>query len=325
VGKLLEYARIFRWQTAPATICLVLTGFLAAGGNPALAPLLGLYAWVLHGAIFGHNSLMDTAMGYDRRDPSKRHHPLVAGRVGLEEAHRVIHWLLGALALLGVALTLWASPDPAPALACLVGFAAFGHAYNDGLSKVDPLGSPLSISACFASLGAWAWFMGSGSLGALGWALVGYFFLTILFQISWSGFIKELGIRERSNLLLRLGARVENGVFQPGRARYYGWAVKLANLSLGAALLRLVFSWQGLVSLLFFGALAVCFLHQLTKPRPYVRERELMRMSLEEIATIYLPILIVVPPAPALVLEAFGICYFFAVNKALWSVPYPRV
>lgn len=278
----------------------------------------------MHIFSFGQNSLMDTAMGYDQHDPSKKFHPLVAGRIKLSQAHRVIHWGVGALTILGILITYLLSPAPFSALVCFLLFIISGTVYNCGLSKVSLLGF-LPISICFASLGAWSWLLSSPSLGVLGWVLVAYFFFTILFQISWSGHLKEFGIKERSNLLIKLGARLRWVNFVPGNSIYYGWGVKLTNLTLGGILLYLVFSWQGLISLLFFGTIALYFLHQLTKCRAYLRDRELLNMSLEEIATIYLPILIVVQLAPALILMVFGVVYFFSINKLLWAALHPRV
>lgn len=319
-----DWLQLCRAQTAPATIALVLVAFLAAGGDLTWAVPLGAFAWIVHLFSFGHNSLMDTAMGYDLRDPSKKPHPLVAGRIKLSDAHKIIHWGSALLAVLGIAITYLMSPAPFLALTCFLLFVVFGNAYNSGLSKVSLLGF-LPISICFAAIGAWGWLLASPSLGTLGWVLVAYFFFTILFQIGWSGFIKEMGVRERSNLLIKLGAKLRGGKFEPGPARYYGYGVKLINLSLGGVLLYLAFSWQGLVSLLFFGGIALYFLHQLTKYRKYIRDRELMNMSLEEVATIFLPLAIVAPLVPALALMAFGFAYFIGINKLLWAAPHPRV
>jgi len=329
-----DWFQLFRAQTAPATIALVLVAFLAAGGDLTWVVPLGTFAWLVHLFSFGHNSLMDTAMGYDLHDPSKKPHPLVEGRIKLSEAHKIIHWGSALLAVLGIAITYLISPAPFLALACFLLFIVFGNAYNSGLSKVSLLGF-LPISICFAAIGAWGWLLASPSLGTLGWVLVAYFFFTILFQIGWSGFIKEMGVRERSNLLIKLGARLGGFMvsekqggkvyFVPGNSIFYGYGVKLTNLALGGILLYLVFTPQGLISLFFFGSIALYFLHQLTKHRMYVRDRELLNMSLMEVATIFLPIAIVVPLIPALALMIFGVIYFFGMNKLLWAASHPRV
>lgn len=301
--------------------------------DPWMVAILFPLAWLTHAIGFGLNSYLDTAMGYDLRDPAKRTHPLVSKKVNLSSACKVLNWGACLTAIFGVLVTLHAE-NPTLALSAFLLYIVFGYSYDCGLSKESLWGFG-AISISFTALAAWAWFLGHGTIGTLGWVLISYVFFTILFQISWSGFIKEMGVRERSNLLIRLGARLggffvsekQGGSvhFDPGNAIYYGWTVKIINLFLGGVLLYLVFSWQGLVSLIFFGGIALYFLHQLTKRRVYVRNRELMNMSLMEVATIFLPLLIVVPLIPALVLMIFGFGYFLICNKILWAAPHPRV
>ena len=65
-----DYLQLFRAQTAPATILLILTPYLT---NATLFSLetatIFIFALLIHWVSFGHNSLMDTAMGYDLKDP----------------------------------------------------------------------------------------------------------------------------------------------------------------------------------------------------------------------------------------------------------------
>lgn len=289
--------------------------------------------WLLHFVGFGLNSYLDTAMKYDIHDPAKKTHPLVSRKVSLSSACRVLNWGACLTVLFAVIVTPHAQ-NPTFALAAFLIYIVFGYAYDCGLSKESLWGFG-AISISFAALATWAWFLSHGTIGSLGWVLVSYVFFTILFQISYSGHLKELGVRERSNLLIRLGATLggfmasekQGGCvyFAPGKSIYYGYIVKLTNLFLGGVLLYLVFSWQGLVSLIFFGSIALYFLHQLTKRRVYMRDRELLNMSLMEVATIFLPILIVAPFVPALALMVFGFVYFIGMNKLLWAAPHPRV
>lgn len=330
-----EFLQIGRVQTFPASLCLVMVALLAPSAvvDSWLAAAIFPLVWLLHFVGFGLNSYLDTAMRYDIRDPAKRTHPLVSRKVSLSSACRVLNW--GAcLAVLFAAIVTLRAQNPTLALVAFLIYTVFGYAYDCGLSKESLWGFG-AISISFAALAAWAWFLSHETIGTLGWVLISYVFFTILFQISWSGFIKEMGVRERSNLLIRLGASLgsffvsgkQGGriYFVPGNSIYYGWAVKIINLFLGGLLLYLVFSWQGLVSLLFFGSMALYFLHQLTKRREYVRDRELVNMSAMEIATIFLPISITVP-VPALALMIFGVAYFWVCNKVLWGVSsHPRV
>lgn len=332
----LNYLRIFRTQTYPASLCLVMVALLAPNSvfNLWLVAMLFPLVWLLHGIGFGLNSYLDTIAGFDRRDRSKKGHPLVSGKISMNQACRVLNWGACLTAVLGVLVALYAQ-NPTLALAAFLIYIVFGYSYDCGLSKVDPL-SFISISVSFTAFGAWAWFLSHPSIGLIGIILLAYIFTTIWFQVGFSGFVKEMGVRERSNLLIRLGARLGGFMvskkqggreyFVPGNSIYYGYGIKLTNLFLGGFLLYLVFSWQGLVSLLLFGSVALYFLHQLTKHRVYERDRELLNMSCMEISTIFMPILIVVPLVPSLVLMIFSVAYFWICNKALWGVAlHPRV
>jgi len=313
----------------PATLLLVLVPYLTNVPFLDLKTLiLALTLVLIHYFSFGHNSLMDYVMGYDQRDHSKSHFPLNRGVIRLTAAHNVIHWGLSLLTVWSAFLTVWISPNPFMAITCLLFWVAFGQAYNDGLSKESPLGF-LAISVCSTASGMWGWFLSHVSLDSLGAIFSGYVFLTILFQISYSGFLKELEVGERSNILTRMGARIEvlryHKIFRGGRARFYGWFIKVFNLILGWSLWYLRPSVAGLVTLVILSTIALIYLHKLTKPRTYERKKELMAMSIEEICTIYIPLFVLLSPLEALVLASVGIIYFFGINKWIWGVSHPAV
>jgi len=328
--KLKSWLRLFRAQTAPATILCILIPYAAGRSIWSFeVVILGILALFIHYFSFGHNSLMDTAMGYDKRDPSKKHHPLVLGVIKLHEAHSVIHWGLCILTAAAGILTLWISPNPAYAILCLLLWVAFGHGYNDGLSKESLFGF-LPISICCTAAAAWGWFLSHASIDVIGFLYLTYTFFTILFQISWSGHLKELEIRERSNILVKMGAKVDvtwrgEKVFIPGKSWIYAWLVKGINVFLGWLLMFLKFKLVTLVIWVILAAIIIIYLCRLTEQRKYVRSKELFNMSIMEIATIYLPIPILLPWLEASILMLTGILYFFIINKVLWDVPYPKV
>ncbi|GAH73303.1 unnamed protein product, partial [marine sediment metagenome] len=147
----------------------------------------------------------------------------------------------------------------------------------------------------------------------------------ILFQISWSGHLKEMEQAERSNLLIKMGASLRDGRFEPSWSFLYGFAVKGASLYtltriMGQPLYGLAAIW------LIFIILGVSIMTGLLcTPHPYDRETELKRMSLMEIFSIYAPIPLMVPWGQALPLMAIGVVYFYLMNRALWGVAYPKV
>jgi len=331
-----DWFRLFRAQTAPATILLILVPYLTNASLFSLGSLvIGLFALFTHWISFGHNSLMDTAMGYDLKDPSKAHHPLVAGRISLTAAHNVIHWGLSGLCVLAILISLNFSPNPVFAIISIFLWWVFGYAYNSGLSK-ESLLSFLPISICFTAMGAWGWFLSHNSLDRLGWLLLAYFFTTIIFQISWSGHLKELELKERSNVLVKMGAKIEKVVaipaaefcwFTPGYSVVYGLAVKFINVPiLGALILAETLDWTRVLWLGLMVVLVCGWLVKLIVPRKYIRSKELRNMSVMEILTIYAPIPLVLPWLEATILMLFGVAYFWTANKVLWGVvSHPRV
>ena len=322
--SLKSWLQLFRAQTAPASVLLVLVPFLSGNPISGTVVVLAVYALLVHYFSFGENSLMDTVMGYDREDPGKQHHPLISGAISLPLAHNVIHWGLIILTMIGVVITYLISPNPLPAMASLVMWVALGHGYNEGLSKESLFGF-ISISLCFTSMAAWAWFLGHMELTPLGPLYLIYVFAVILFQISWSGHLKEIGQSERSNILVKMGARLEGGRFEPGPSILYGVAVKIAGICVLYWMLFSAFTIDRLIWLTSIVVLMVFFLSLLTLPRRYNRSGDLRNMSLMEILSIYAPIPLMLPWGYAIVLMTVGVAYFFGVNRWLWGVSYPRV
>jgi len=329
-----DWLRVFRAQTAPALVLLTLPPYLHNAAPWTLAALsLVVLSIMNHWFIFGHNSLMDTAMGYDLPDPSKRHHPLVNGRIPIRQGHNVIHWGLNIVLTLEIFYTLWLSPAPVKAIAALLIWIVWGFSYNNGLSKESLLGF-IPISVCFAAWAAWGWFLSHETLGFLGWCYVAYMFFTILYQISWSGFIKDFEMGERSNILQKMGARLyastipvtEMRRFSPGKAFWWGFGVKFANIAVlwiaYSALPKtlLMTGWMIIMTILILAVLMKAL-----PDRDYDREKELKVMSIMEILTIYMPIPLFVGWGPGLVMMVAGVCWFVGVNKLLWGKSTPGV
>lgn len=268
-------------------------------------------------------------MLYDQQDPNKKHHPLINGTIKLARAHNIIHWGLSFLTVIMAMLTVLWSLNIGYAMICLMGWVSFGHAYNDGLSKESIFGF-LAISFSMTMMGGWGWFLSHESINLTGWIFVAYVFCTILYQISWSGFVKEMQVREKSNILTRMGARLDvnwkgEKEFAPNKAWLYAWFVKGINLIFGGLLLYLNFSLVRLVIFVLLACATLFYLQKATKKRLYNRGKELLNMSLMEILTIYIPIFLLLNTVEALLLISFGLIYFFGINKILWGKPYPRV
>lgn len=310
----------------PATLLLVLIPYLINANLFNFKTLIiALFAVSTHYLSFGQNSLLDTAMGYDVNDQNKSHHPLISGRIKLSTAHNVIHWGLCGLAIFGVLISLYYAVNQLFAVIFLFMFYVFGIAYNAGLSKESLFGF-LPISICFTSLAAFGYMLSHVGFDYLGFLLLAYFFMTILFQISWSGHLKELEMKERSNILVRMGAKVEKGRFTPGYSAIYGVVIKLINVPvLGVLILAEGLDWTKILWLGIMIGLVCGYLLKLIAPRKYIRSKELRNMSIMEILTIYTPVPLVLPWQEASILMLIGVAYFLIMNRILWGTSYPRV
>ncbi|GAH68241.1 unnamed protein product, partial [marine sediment metagenome] len=207
---------------------------------------------------------------------------------------------------------------------CLFLWYAWGTAYNVGLSKVSLFGF-LPICFCFTFMGGFGWFLSHETLTSTGWWYLAYTFTVILFQISWSGHLKEMGQAERSNLLIKMGAKLIDGWFVPRWAFLYGVTVKGVSLYILAQIMGPVLSGPAVVWFMFILLGVGAMTALLCMPRDYDRVVELKRMSIMEIFSIYAPIPLMVPWELAVPLMIIGAVYFVTVNRALWGVSYPKV
>lgn len=337
-NKFVDWLQLFRAQTAPATIFLVLTTWMAAGGElfSLEGLVLGLWALLMHWLSFGHNSLQDSitvpyigAMKtWDQMDPAKRHHPLIRGAISVQAAQKVVNTGLLVLGVIAIAIILAFAKNPVLALVGVFLFWIFGTVYNQQLScKTTVLGF-IPITACFTSLSVMVWFIGAASMTALAALIFAYWMLRIWFQIDISGNIKEIRTIEKS-IIKRLGAGVRDGVFVPGRMPFYAWALTAAEIAVGLWIyLKYAFTLWTLPLILLLMGVGVYFGRELVKEREWRREKSLLHMSIVEIAFIYaLPtaLMPIIGYVEVLTLMVLGVIYFFGINKLLWRVSYPAV
>jgi len=315
--RLVDYLRLGRIHTAPATVILLLSSYAAGGGSlfSPLGAMLLLYGILLHWTAFGHNVVMD--YWWDLSDPGKSHHPLTAGRIKLNDAVNLVLSLLGACLVIGL---LFAWGDWLATFWFAV-FAVSGFLYNNWLSKTTIWGW-IPITSCFTGLGVYAMSL-AGNIN-IAYAL--YIMFTIWFQIGWSGYLKEIRVESQANMLRKLGARVEGGRFRASKAaRAWGVGIKTANIAVGCYLVSLLPFPMQFIPAILLGVMAA-MLVLLVEDRDWDRERELRNMSVMEIATIYAGMFAVMPIHEAAALAAFGAAWFTGMNRLLWSTRLtPRV
>lgn len=308
---LVDYLRLFRSHTAPATIITMLVAYYVGGGRvfSYFGLLIGVYALLIHWLSYGHNSLMDFKSGHDTKDKHKQHHPLVSGRMTTAQADRVIQWGLLIFSIIGAVISYYIAANPVLSTAGLLLFYSAGHAYNDGLGKTSILKS-IPLTLCYLGLWIWAYFMSASGLTHIGTLAATYMGLIIMYQIAYEGELKDIEADE-ANLLRYLGAKVEKGTFYPRKAAFLG-LLKLAGIAVLLLINTSIYVIAGVGSMLFLLLL-------LTDTRTWNHKQELTRVAVMEIITIYMLVIAVMPLTEGFVLMVSGIVYYICMNKLMWD------
>lgn len=325
--KVGDWLQVFKAQTAPATIILVLVPYLVGGGNLFTfdALFIGIFALLCHWFSFGHNSLMDTVSGYDLRDKHKAHYSLVRGAIRLESGHKVIHSGLFIITLVGIWLAFKGNGNFSLAVVWFTIFITAGHAYNDGLSKVT-IWSSVPATIYFTSFAIFGFYLAASEMNDLMIYVALYFAVTYVFQISFSGELQDIK-EEESNLLRFMGARVYRDRLELCKAKYYAWGVKLINIGVGCYIIyHFGFNPLSLSLFALLAALALYLCYELARNRIWDRNKLRIHIALEEIATFYILLTILIPItglAASATLMFFGIIYLLICNFILWGTILP--
>lgn len=310
--NLKDYLQLFRAHTAMATVFTMLVAFYAGGGQlfSYFGLLVGVYALLVHWFSFGHNSLLDFKMGYDVADKNKQHHPLVAGRMTIAQADRVIHWGLITLSIIGIAISYLYASNKTFSISGLVLFYSAGHAYNDGLSKTSIL-KPIAMIISMIGMWFWAYFLFSNAFTQSGVLVVTYLALIILHLDAYEGELKEIESGDQANLLRYLGARVENGILYPGKAEW----VRLLRAASIVVILLINTGFYIIVT-----TLALLYVTaRRTGTRPWDRNGELVEFSVTGILSIYLIVIAIMSLWESIAVMIFGIVYYICMNKLMWN------
>jgi len=346
--KIKNWLRIFRAQTAPLTVVTVMAAYLNGEWKPLDALILLVFLVLIHWFSYGHNSLMDTALGYDQRDDNKQHHPLVNGIISLTNGHVMIHIGIVMITVLVSLFSIMISTQPTLTITLLLLWTVLGQAYNDGLSKESILG-PYMISLMSVCMVWWGWSLSHSTIDLVGILYGIYIFLLIMFQISWDGSLKDLTQPEKSNILIKLGVCIRDvevklpRIFNPGivvrtldelyvprKAKIYAYSLKFSSLLVALFMIFLQFNEPTIliIAMIYFiivSLLSYTFWKDLVKTQLWNRPKLLAVMSYEQIFSIYLPIPLIMEPVLALFLMSTGVVYFVKMNKWLWDSSYPKV
>ena len=325
-----DWLQLFRAQTAPATVYALTIPCIVAGCvDTIILAYLFIVGHILHWASFGHNSLMDYLLGFDKVDPNKSHHPLVAGRIDPVRASWVIHLMLfGSTILLAIPTIIL---DRTLALFFLLAYAVWGYAYNNGLDHLSRR-SWIPISLAFGFLPLYGYFL-YGEDPRIAMLLGLWGFLVTFYQIDFEGNLKDLWnpVDTAANKLSKhckisgeeYSCDPDTGL-EHLAARLLAVAIPVWILFLqGHGLLIQAYA----VIVFILSAIGTLVLHNKLVDGGS-RRKMLEYMGLQEVLAFYSLLLVFLPTRPVELglLAIYGVAYFVAMNKILWGSRFgPRV
>jgi hypothetical protein len=333
MSSFLDWLRLFRVNKAPMTLLLVEVFFLIGGGSflSWYNVWLVLWATLVHFVTFGHNTVMDTSRGYDKENPHRKHDPLVSGKIQLDEAHNYVNWLLIFAAFAGLVLILTSPGLQIAALSFMILFIVAGHTYSDGLDKSSLLAFiPYTLAygaLCSASYFLYATAVTDPRLYIL--SLI-YIVFTLLFQVGWEIYLKDMTIEKEPNLLRALKCKVEKGRFKCSfRARLFGYLVKIGvfvPLFL-TGFVNIQATPQGVAALILL-VITVVFAVLEIEYRDYDYDRFVIFILIEDFASLLLlPVVIVdalgaIGGIAVLSMVIYTIVWYVLFNMLTWGSPY---
>jgi len=323
IEKVIDWLRIFRAQTAADVFLLVLLPYLVAGGEFFSWFTLTLAFWsiLVHHISFGHNTVLDTMLGWDSKDPNKRHHPLISKRVRKETALKVVSIGFFICTIAAITFVYYGSGNSYYSMAFFSLFIVGGFIYNNGISKIS-VWDFVPITICFTSLSLFSFFLIAKEFNEIIILIAVYIALLIWFQIGVEGEIKEIEIDDESNMLRKLGTKIKGSTFSMGSSIIYPWILKLAGLAVaGYIVYKYTMEWYTIVTFGVWAILAILFCYRLTRKRIWDRKKALRDMAVEEIISIFLLSFILIPIIGLLeitIILLVGIFYFVGMNALLW-------
>jgi hypothetical protein len=326
--NLVDWLKLFRSNTAPMTVLRVEFFYLISGA-PFLSFFNGavvLWATLLHWLAFGHNTLMDTARGFDKENPHRKHDPLVSGALQLDTAHNVVHWLeiLGALA--GVLLIGVSSGNQVAALSFLILYAIAGHAYNDGLDRSTIWGFiPYTLS--YTSLCTASYFLFATTITPYFDLAIIYIILVEIFELGWENPLKDITVDKERNFLRRLGVKVDKGKFKCSmKGRIFAYVIKIGSFIplFLTLLIKITLDVVGIMVLSLL-MLDVVFAVLLVERTEYNHQRDLNFSLVVDLSSLLLLPLVFVSVIGALAAASmivYAIVWFIMFNYFMWESIY---
>jgi len=318
ITKIKPYLQLSRIHSSPLeTVPAYIGAALASNSVFSIDIFLWIIAGVLYHVIgYSMNSYEDWKAGYDQDDPHKQHHPLNTGVLSPDTAKRFTYTLF----ILGTLYTVYIIPN-VEGYAVFILAVLFGVLYNT-------IGKKTSFKFILISIAHTAMFVlpyvslgGDIVLAEFIFGVI-FMFLSVMFQISLSGNIKDIKIDEESFLQF-LGASTSNNHVSFGNTvRIYSYTLKILTIIL-AILVTLMHQNITATGIIISLSIGVYFsTYRLVSDGYFNRGQRLTDMSLIEGLTVSILVFMYshvlgITIAVAIVLSSS--MYVFVLNRYLWG------
>lgn len=322
--ELIVFSRI---HTASLTIPVVLIAAVVSGWNYLYIALFAAFALLFHMTGFAMNNLADYE--YDKLDPYKKHFPLVSGRINYSNA-MMVDIILFAVTY-GFAILLVGGRIIPVIFASVAFFTGVGYNFLNKRSKYGPTLISLSFSMLIPYV-----MLGDGYSHYIVILLYTAFaYLTMMYQISVSGYIKDIETPQY-NMLSKMGMRLLAGQIIFGMSVViYSAALRYAIVVTGLILVGFITHTSTVVVIAYMTVYAIFQIStiilsgRMIRNQKWVRDRFLKRMSLIEIMNYFsIAILfgIIYGAYWVIFLIIFPIVWFIVFNRFMFhSTMFPRV
>lgn len=300
---------------------MVILGAIIGGvRDPATLALFALFAVLYHFFGFLDNNLCD--LQWDKKDPAKKHFPLVSGEISPKTAKIVDFFLIIVTLALGIFLA-----KTVTAFAFLILSLVSGMLYNRTCKLT--LDAPVYIVLAFTSLPLFSYFTVAQELSFVMFLVAIFSSFAMAFQIGTEGYAKDIKT-DPVNLLRSLGTTVKRGKLHLGKKSYLlSLGLKVSGLVVGIEIWRA--SGSGFISmfLVFLSALGISMVFVKLLDEKYDNVKITKNAALMEILTYFL---LIFSLQGILGWETVGffigypLIWFILMNKITWgTLLRPRV
>lgn len=313
--KIRDYLLLFRVHTAGLTQGAVLLGLLLAGVSLLSWDTLFWCVWAVlfHATGFLYNNLADYE--HDLKDPAKKSHPLISGKVDIHIAYHIDIALHAFLLLMGVLLTDGKLLPTFFLVICVV----TGWLYNWTCKR--SLVAPAFISISFGFLLLISYLTYADGFTPLVVVVTAYAISQMFFQIAVEGYLKDIE-HDPVNLLRELGVRIRRGRLRMSIGGIvFSFSSKMATYLSGICLTVYIGGFFSLMVFILGMTVQNSIFFKLAQPA-WDRKKVVRNCALMEIVTYFTLIWILFPVVglwESIVMTLYPMAWFVVWNKMYWG------